>query len=192
MLIGTGFVTPGTAEWVRVALLVLTIALGVVDIIAMALMATMPAAPAHARADRSRRPIGIAVVIMLAIAITAVSTPPVIAHETMATRANQTASTVESFYRFYGMRHVSVTGETLEDGLTKSWVAGGRGRVVVSLTYVDVHGNHRDGSAVIARGRIVLFASSSTVSASPFDRSWPRHPMTSPYRAVVGYPSESR
>ena len=128
---------------------------------------------------------------MLAIAMTAVSTPPVIAHETMAARANQMASTVESFYRYYGMRHVSVTSETVEDGLTKSWAADGRGRVIVSLAYVDVHGNRRDGSAVIARGRIVLFASSSTVSASPFNRSCPRHPMTSPYRAVVGYPLES-
>jgi hypothetical protein len=47
---------------------------------------------------------------MLAIAITAVSTPPVIAHETMAARANQMTSTAESFYRFYGAARVTVNG----------------------------------------------------------------------------------
>jgi hypothetical protein len=101
---------------------------------------------------------------MLAIAITAVSTPPVVAHETMAARANQMASTAESFYRFYGMRHVSATGGGC---LARSWAANGRGRVLVRLAYVDVHGNYRDGSAVIARWRMVLFASRSTVSAAP-------------------------
>jgi hypothetical protein len=47
---------------------------------------------------------------MLAIAITAMSTPPVVAHETMAARANQMTSTVESFYRFYGAARVTVNG----------------------------------------------------------------------------------
>ena len=121
MLIGTGVVTPDVAEWVRAAAIVLVLTLAVVDIIAMALMTTTAAVPAHARADRSRRPIGITAVIMLAIAITAVSTTP-----------------------------------------------------------------------IIARGRMVLFASPSTVSATPFDRSVPRQPMSSPYRHAAGDPSESR
>jgi hypothetical protein len=73
---------------------------------------------------------------MLAIAITSVPTTPIIAYETMAARENQMASALESFY---GMRH---WGDA-ENGLARSWVVSGHGRVLVRLAYVDVHGNHQ-------------------------------------------------
>lgn len=78
---------------------------------------------------------------------------------------NQITATTQAFTTYYGIESFTTQqGDNVNASLVKSFQ--GSAHETVRITYVDSEGRFRDGSIVMASGKMTLYASDSYVSAS--------------------------